>query len=104
MAQSIFQLSRCIYSVVVLVSSHACGVIVELSRKNHNQYKHPPKISMVRHIILYTEYLIIAAHKLLLTNVTNAITIAWNCVRKFKANADRADIIIQTADAGKMPK
>lgn len=41
----------------------------------------------------------IAAHKLLLTNVTNAITIAWNCVRKFKANADRADTIIQTADA-----
>lgn len=40
----------------------------------------------------------IAAHKLLLTNVTNAMTIAWNCVRKFKANADRADTIIQTAD------
>lgn len=38
------------------------------------------------------------AHKLLLTNVTNAITIAWNCVRKFKANADTDDKISQTAD------
>lgn len=44
--------------------------------------------------------LIIAAHKPLLTNVTNAIIIAQNCVRKFKANADTADTIIQTADNG----
>lgn len=42
--------------------------------------------------------LTIAAHKLLLKNKINAITIAWNCVRKFNATEQPAEIVIQIAE------